>query len=125
MDLGPVDGAFPSRDVNKPNWVSTTATSETHKVEPINCGNTDPKAVLKRIVAAAAAMPGAQVVTQTDNYAHLEFSSRLFRFIDDVEFAIGDGGGVIHMRGAARSGYSDFDVNRTRIEQLRQQLAEH
>jgi uncharacterized protein (DUF1499 family) len=40
-------------------------------------------------------------------------------FVDDVEFFFPDSA-VIHMRSASRVGYSDFGVNRKRLEKIRQ-----
>ena len=43
-------------------------------------------------------------------------------FVDDVEFVLATEQMVIHVRSAARLGYSDFGVNRKRIESLRAQF---
>jgi uncharacterized protein (DUF1499 family) len=53
---------------------------------------------------------------------HAEFRSRVFGFVDDVEFFFPAGQRVIHVRSASRTGYSDFGVNRKRIERMRRQL---
>lgn len=45
--------------------------------------------------------------------------SALFRFADDVEFFLDEGTSTIHMRSASRVGYSDFGVNRRRVEEIR------
>jgi len=52
-------------------------------------------------------------------YLWATFSSRLFRFIDDVEFRLDPANQCIHVRSAARVGYSDLGVNRKRVETLR------
>jgi uncharacterized protein (DUF1499 family) len=49
----------------------------------------------------------------------VEFRSRFFRFIDDVEFLFVRQTQVVHVRSASRLGYSDFGVNRKRIEKIR------
>jgi uncharacterized protein (DUF1499 family) len=64
-------------------------------------------------------MPRTVVVTKTDQYLHAEVTSRIYRFVDDVEFYVDKQAGVIHCRSASRVGYSDFGVNRARIEQIR------
>jgi uncharacterized protein (DUF1499 family) len=43
-------------------------------------------------------------------------------FVDDVEFLIAPEQSQIHVRSAARLGYSDFGVNRKRVEFLRAQF---
>lgn len=42
--------------------------------------------------------------------------------MDDTEFQL-DPSGVIHVRSAARLGYSDLGVNRRRVEAIRAKLA--
>ena len=54
-----------------------------------------------------------------ERYIHTEFTSAFFRFVDDVEFLLDDGTRTIHVRSASRVGYSDFGVNRRRVEELR------
>ncbi|MNR58817.1 hypothetical protein D3C85_1799120 [compost metagenome] len=62
-----------------------------------------------------------RVVEQQERYLRAEFTSLVFRFVDDVEFLIGEQ--QIDVRSASRLGHSDFGVNRERIERLRRQLA--
>lgn len=63
------------------------------------------------------------IVTERPGYLHAEFRSRLFGFVDDVEFALDAPAGVIHVRSASRLGRSDLGVNRKRVERLRTQAA--
>jgi hypothetical protein len=60
-----------------------------------------------------------QIRTQTDNYIHAISKSRIFKFVDDVEFYFPSDKSVIHIRSASRVGDSDFGVNRRRLEQIR------
>ena len=43
-------------------------------------------------------------------------------YVDDVEFALDEKAGVIHVRSASRLGIRDMDVNRKRIESIRAQF---
>lgn len=61
---------------------------------------------------------GGQVIREESGYLHAVFRSRVFRFIDDLELRLDREQGAIHLRSAARSGYSDLGVNRKRAEQL-------
>jgi uncharacterized protein (DUF1499 family) len=72
-----------------------------------------------RLKTAIGAMPGMKVVKETEDYLHSEAASRLFRFVDDVEFLVDRKAKVIHFRSASRFGYSDFGKHRARIEQIR------
>jgi uncharacterized protein (DUF1499 family) len=74
---------------------------------------------LKKIITES---PRARIVTLTDNYLHAEFTSALFRFVDDVEFYVDKEQKVIHLRSASRAGHSDFGVNRGRMEDLRRKF---
>ena len=63
----------------------------------------------------------ARVVEVTDRYLHAEFTTPVFRFVDDVEFLLA--ADAIHVRSASRLGWSDFGVNRRRVERLRRAFA--
>jgi uncharacterized protein (DUF1499 family) len=67
-------------------------------------------------------MTRVRIVTATDHYLHAECSSALFGFVDDLECLLDAEAGVIHLRSAARMGYSDLGVNRRRIETLRERV---
>jgi len=62
---------------------------------------------------------GGRIVEENDHYLHAVFTSRFFRFVDDLELRLDETAGVIHFRSASRTGYSDLGVNRKRIETLR------
>jgi uncharacterized protein (DUF1499 family) len=64
-------------------------------------------------------MRGARVITETETYVHATFTSRVFRFVDDLEFYFVLDAPVIHVRSASRVGYSDLGVNRKRVEKIR------
>ncbi|PHR59991.1 MAG: hypothetical protein COA43_08470 [Robiginitomaculum sp.] len=60
---------------------------------------------------------GGNITTQSDDYFSAEFSSKLFKFVDDFEARLD--GDKIQIRSASRVGYSDRGVNRQRVESLR------
>ena len=122
-DLGAVDGKLRVGDPNKPNWVSTFATSEDHAAEAIACPEAEATECVRRLEKTVNGLPRARVVSRTDDYLHVEFRSAIFRFVDDVEFLVDPNEGVIHFTSAARTGHSDFGVNRERMETIRGLLA--
>ena len=63
------------------------------------------------ILSIVREMPRTTVVTQEERYLHVEFRSRLFGFVDDVEFLFDDDAAVVRFRSATRTGYSDMGVN--------------
>ena len=67
------------------------------------------------IMSVVGAMPRTTLVTDEDHYLHYEFRSRVFGFVDDVEFLFDDAAASIQFRSASRTGYSDFGVNRSRM----------
>lgn len=64
-------------------------------------------------------MRGARVRERTPDYLYAEFKSRLFGFIDDVEFFLLESEKIIHVKSSSRTGVTDFGVNRRRIERIR------
>jgi uncharacterized protein (DUF1499 family) len=48
------------------------------------------------------------------------FTTRLFRFKDDVEFYIDADEGQVHFRSASRVGYSDMGANRKRYQAFKE-----
>ncbi len=67
-------------------------------------------------------LPRTRVVRATDAYLHVEARSRVFGFVDDVEFHLREFERTIAVRSASRTGYWDFGVNRRRIESIREHL---
>ena len=64
-------------------------------------------------------MKRAKIITDEGDYLYAEFTSLIFRFVDDVEFSFDDGNKLIHFRSASRLGYSDLGANRKRMEEIR------
>lgn len=62
------------------------------------------------------------ITDKTDNTLHAEVTSLIFRFVDDLDVILDEGAKLLHIRSASRTGYSDFGVNRKRVEELRQFL---
>lgn len=84
--------------------------------------NTGPT-TLARLDRLLQATPGVKVVERGPGYLRAEAETRWLRFVDDLEFALDEPAGVIHLRASSRLGRKDFGVNRARIEGLRQRLA--
>ena len=104
---------------SSPNCVSSLAEEDSaHRVSPLSWTGdiAQAKARLRQAVLAAG---NATFVVEEDAYWHIEFRSRLFRFVDDVEFLFEPASKRIHIRSASRVGHSDLGVNRKRIEKIR------
>lgn len=104
---------------NSPNCVSTQADREHQRMEPLPIVG-DQAAAIPRLRTLLSAMPRVKIVMADDNYLHAEFTSALFRFVDDVEFLVDREQRVIHFRSASRAGQSDLGVNRQRMQAIAQ-----
>ena len=122
-NLGVTDGQLASV-ANKPqNSVSSQTDQSANQIGPLATGD-DPVAAFTQLKSIVQGTPGASIIEQTDTYLYAEFQTRLLKFVDDVEFLLVPDQNLIHVRSASRLGKLDFDVNRNRIEQLRQKLSE-
>jgi uncharacterized protein (DUF1499 family) len=89
-----------------------------HSIEPITY-HVEREKVREILLKVLTVVPRTEVIEQTDNYIHGLSKSRIFKFIDDVEFYLPADESVIHVRSASRVGESDLGVNRRRVEQIR------
>ena len=100
-----------------PNCVNSQSNDEKAKINPL------PAVPISRIKAVVESMDRTKIITETNDYLHAEFASKLMGFVDDVEFYLDNGAGVVHVRSASRLGQSDLGVNRSRVEKIRAELA--
>ena len=111
--LGSVDGRLvPCPD--SPNCVSSFAFDEGHAVDPLPASPEDPIGTWAVNIKAM----GGEVTSQNANYLHAEFTSRIFRFVDDLEILWDGQSDIVHVRSASRLGWSDMGVNRRRVREL-------
>lgn len=108
---------------SSPNCVSTQAPADDRQHHMPAIPFTIPtQAVVHAIMDVIAEYPRTRIVSRDTYYVHAEFRSRLFRFVDDVEFAVDPADHVVHFRSASRVGHSDLGVNRRRMESLSRTL---
>ena len=106
---------------SSPNCVSSDARDSTHKISPFQL-DVPPTEVWRVTRKLVSELPRTRIVNETSDYLHAECRSALLGFVDDLELHLRPSEGVIAIRSAARLGYSDFGVNRRRIEVLRASL---
>ena len=104
------------------NAVSSYATTDYHRIAPLDAG-ADPERSFEALRAVVSGFPGASIVTESPGYLYAEFTTPVFRFVDDVEFLLDAPQRVIHVRSASRLGKGDLGANRKRVEAIRAQLA--
>ena len=103
---------------SSPNCVSSQSFDKEHAVEPLSYSSSTAEAIadLKKIILL---MKRTKIVAETDDYLAVEFTSALWRFVDDGEFYFDGQSKRIEVRSASRLGYSDLGVNRKRVEEIR------
>ncbi|MFT5699650.1 MAG: hypothetical protein ACI8ZB_002511 [Desulforhopalus sp.] len=107
-----------------PNCVNSQGADENHKILPFPYDGTEQEAK-ERLLEVLKLEARAKVITANESYVRAEFTSSLFRFVDDVEFYISKtptGATIIDVRSASRLGSSDLGANRKRIERLRSEF---
>jgi uncharacterized protein (DUF1499 family) len=116
-NLGVKDGRLaPCRP--SPNCVSSDAADAKHSVAGFQPALRMAEAwtQLREVVGT---LPRTEIISETTDYLHVECRSAVFGFIDDLELHARPAQNLIAVRSAARLGYTDFGVNRRRVEDLR------
>ena len=107
---------------DSPNCVCSDAADPSHRVAAFALAIA-PDDAWTEIRAAVAALPRTRIVNRTHDYLHAQCSSKWFGFVDDLELHLRTArANVVAVRSASRIGYSDFGVNRARVDQLRREL---
>ena len=102
---------------SSPNGVSSELdTQPEKKVKPL-LGNLSQ---LKRAVTNT----GGIITSETETYVSATYMSKIFKFVDDVEFRQSDFE-IWEIRSSSRVGYSDRGINRKRVEIIRDYLSSH
>ena len=103
---------------SSPNCVVSVNGDEEHQIDPITYKG-DRATAKETLLKVLSVVPRTEVIESTDNYIHAESTSRIFKFVDDVDFYFPEDENIIHLRSASRVGESDLGVNRRRMEQIR------
>lgn len=120
-DLGVENGRLrPCPD--SPNCVSSFATDEGHAIAPLTIEGA-PQAAWEALESELAGRDRVEIVTNTEDYLHAVFTTKLMRYRDDVEFLLRPQQAEIAVRSASRVGYGDMGANRDRVESIRAALA--
>lgn len=116
-ELGVQDGKLaPCPD--KPNCVSTQSTDEKNKMDSFSYSGTEAETIAK-LKDILLNRKRTKIVKEEANYIRAEEKSKLFKFVDDIEFYLDETSKTVHFRSASRIGYSDFGVNRKRMEEIK------
>lgn len=123
--LGVINGQLTACPAT-PNCVSSQAEDPAQQVAPLLITGT-PAQVQTQLLRVLGTLDRTKVVVSEPDYIAAEVTSRVFRFVDDVEFyfpatAATGAEMVVQVRSASRLGHSDLGVNRERVELIRSQL---
>lgn len=103
---------------SKPNCVSTQELRSDYQVAPFEL--ISEATTIDEIEQVAQTLKRTKTVNKTDDRLHLESTSLIFRFVDDLHIV--KQGSLLQVRSKSRVGYSDFGVNKNRVEALREKL---
>jgi uncharacterized protein (DUF1499 family) len=106
---------------DSPNCVSSLAKDPKHRIEPFQLKKDHITGwdIVQKIIGS---LPRTKIVSADNTDIHAECRSMIFRFVDDLMLHLNPSNGIIHVRSASRTGYSDLGVNRRRVESLRKKL---
>ena len=109
----------PCRDT--PNCVSSQTQDPKQFVAPfkIKGNTTEAWQALKDTLNQHSRMT---ITHETPTNIHVEVTSLVLHFVDDIDFILDAENKTIHIRSSSRVGHSEFGVNHKRIEALRLQL---
>ena len=111
--IGLVDGMLAPCS-GKPNCVnSEVGTPDKFKTAPLSVSR------LASVEAAVLSL-GGEITRSQEGYMSAEFTSGIFKFVDDVETRLD--GDRVQIRSASRIGYSDRGVNKARVAAIRAAL---
>ncbi len=102
---------------NTPNCVSTEASDE-ERLMPALKFQGDAAETKSKLLKTIGQFPRWRLVEDDGDYLHVEATSLIFRFIDDVEFLIDRSTHRVHFRSASRIGHSDLGANRKRMQRF-------
>ena len=126
-DLGVHDGKLKPPSMTENSVTSQAALYPDHPqrkyadIAPLRVKGDGP-ATLARIKAIVEGMDGAKVIKSEPDYLYAQFTTKLMKYVDDVEFWYDPAANVIQVRSASRVGRGDLGVNRKRIEAVRAAL---
>jgi uncharacterized protein (DUF1499 family) len=106
-----------------PNCVNSEYSQDSeHYIAGITYQNRNTDDVIQ-LLQQTIASSGGRISEHTGDYIAATYSSRLFGFVDDVEFRIDRQQQLIHIRSASRQGHSDLGANQKRVQRIKQLFA--
>ena len=88
-------------------------------IKPLPFKNNNAANSMQVLVSVLKSTPGVTIVDAKPDYIYAHATTKVLKFVDDVEFWVNPAKGVIEVRSASRLGREDFGVNRARVEAIR------
>ena len=104
-----------------PNCVSTTSDDSDQHLDPLSYTGTESEAQ-ELLISVLKSIPRGEITHQQLGYLIARVRSRVFGFVDELEFLFDDSKKRIEFRSGAEEGYYDFGVNRRRMESIREKF---
>lgn len=104
-----------------PNCVSSLTDSKKHFMSPWGYEG-DKKDLMSSLKGMVLKMDRAKLKASSEDHYHFIFITKLMRFKDDVWFYFDDEKKLIQFKSASRTGYSDWGVNKQRMEEVKAKL---
>jgi len=127
-DLGVRDGKLKPPSMTENSVTSQAALYPDHPqrkyadIAPLALKGDGP-ATIAKIKTIVEGMDGAKVIKSESGYLYAQFTTKLMKYVDDVEFWFDAAANAIQVRSASRVGRGDLGVNRKRVEAVRSALA--
>jgi uncharacterized protein (DUF1499 family) len=102
-----------------PKCASSEEKNTAKFIEPFSFDD-QPAQAMARLKTAVLSEDNATITKQQPTTLYAEVRSQIFGFVDDVKFVLLPEQNTIQVRSSARTGYSDFGVNRRRLERIRE-----
>ncbi len=107
---------------SSPNCIHSQKGRGRTAVEPLHFSG-GARNAMQRLQQTIASLPRATIITASNDYLYAEFRSRVFGFVDDVEFVCDRRASAIHVRAASRIPYVGLGTNRRRVETIRRKFS--
>ena len=104
-----------------PNCVSSNASISYNRIEPFELAMAKVDA-WPLIRQAVLEIPRTVIDEEADDYLHAKTSSKLFRFVDNMELLYDPDKKLVSIRSSSVLGLYDMGANRRKIESLRKVL---
>jgi uncharacterized protein (DUF1499 family) len=115
-ERGGVLAACPS----SPNCISSQAVDDGHRIAPLSFRG-DADGAFDRLKSVLGKRADTTIIAELPGYLRVELRTLLF--VDDGEFLLDRSHAAIQVRSASRLGYSDLGKNRSRMEEIRNELS--